>query len=859
MNLLPDRAIETQSLTRRLTASLIVTVLIVSVIAVTAMYRVVSQAAIRGLEQKADETLADLVGILDAPLWAVDEDGVRTIGRAITRDESIARLIVRNESGAAIFSMERDKGGDLINRSAKIYHKQGNRETLAGEVSVSLTQTILKARNQQLLFFSMLIIVLILISIMIVTVVFIRLFLGKPLKSLNEIANRFASGSYDTCGHSLPYLEFQPFGRALAHMAERIEQHIRTAREAEAKYRDIFENALEGIFQATVEGRFLNANPALAGILGYDSVDELPASPVLNNLDANHGERNALLSLLLERGNVTGYEIRLRRKDEKWIWASVTARMVRDKAGHPLFIEGFLTDVTKRKRAEMALEESETKTRNILENIGIGVSLISTRMEVLEMNRRMRQWFPAVDPVQHPFCYRAFNNPPREAVCDYCPTCKTLKDGLVHEATTQTPQGGAVRDYRIVSSPILDAAGKVTAVIEMVDDITERLFLESQLRQAQKMESVGRLAGGVAHDFNNMLGVILGRTELALEKADPSLPFFADLQIIHKAAERSANLTRQLLAFARKQTIAPKVLDLNETVESMLKMLRHLIGEDINLAWLPGKNLWPVNVDPSQIDQILANLCVNARDAIAGVGKVTIETGPTAFDEAYCAVHTECVPGEHVLLAVSDDGCGMDQETLEKLFEPFFTTKEMGKGTGLGLATVYGIVKQNNGFINVYTEPGQGTTFKIYLPRHRGAIEQRQQEGAAESAGGHETILLAEDEPTILNMTKEMLQRLGYTVLAASLPGDAIRLAKAHAAEIHLLITDVVMPEMNGQDLARNLLSFCPNLKCLFMSGYTANVIVHHGMLEEGVQYIQKPFSRRALAAKVREVLDRRS
>jgi PAS domain S-box-containing protein len=511
---------------------------------------------------------------------------------------------------------------------------------------------------------------------------------------------------------------------------------------------------------------------------------------------------------------------------------------------------------TDRKLAERALEESEAKTRNILDNIGIGVSLISPRMEILELNRQMRKWFPGVDPGQHPVCYRAFNDPPREAICDYCPTCKTLQDGLVHEATTQTPQKGVIRNYRIISSPILNASGEVTAAIEMVDDITERLTLESQFRQAQKMESVGRLAGGVAHDFNNMLGVILGRTEMAMDEADPAQPFFSDLQEIRKAAERSANLTRQLLAFARKQTIAPRVLDLNETVESMLKMLRHLIGEDINLAWLPGKNLWPVHVDPSQIDQILANLCVNARDAIAGVGKITIETEPTAFDEIYSAMHAECVPGEYVLLAVSDNGCGMSREIRDKLFEPFFTTKEMGKGTGLGLATVYGIVKQNNGFINVFSEPGQGTTFKIYLPRHKGTAEQIRQEGPAEPPRGHETILLVEDEPAMLNLITLMLQRLGYTVLAASTPGEAIRLAESHAGEIHLLMTDVVMPEMNGRDLAKNLLSLYPHLKPLFMSGYAANVIVHHGMLDEGVHYIQKPFSKQALAAKVREALD---
>jgi len=379
-------------------------------------------------------------------------------------------------------------------------------------------------------------------------------------------------------------------------------------------------------------------------------------------------------------------------------------------------------------------------------------------------------------------------------------------------------------------------------------DITERKLaeeehkqLQAQLVQAQKMESVGRLAGGVAHDFNNMLGVILGHTEMALERLDPDQPLFADLQEVRKAAERSADLTRQLLAFARKQTVAPKVLDLNETVSGMLKMLQRLIGEGIDLAWLPGKALGPVKMDPSQIDQILANLCVNARDAIAGVGKVTIETDNTTFDEAYCADHPGFLQGEYAMLAVSDSGCGMDAETLGHLFEPFFTTKDLGKGTGLGLATVYGAVKQNNGFINVYSEPGQGTTFKIYLPRHKAKAPVRADAATADPVkGGHETILLVEDEPEILRVTTMMLERMGYDVMGAKTPGEAIRLAREHTGRIDLLMTDVVMPEMNGRDLAGNLLSIYPGIKRLFMSGYTANVIAHHGVLDEGVNFIQK-------------------
>ena len=384
----------------------------------------------------------------------------------------------------------------------------------------------------------------------------------------------------------------------------------------------------------------------------------------------------------------------------------------------------------------------------------------------------------------------------------------------------------------------------------------EREKLQAQLIQAQKMESVGRLAGGVAHDYNNMLSVIIGYAELAIDKVSTDNPLHKDLKEIYDAARRSGEITRQLLAFARRQTIQPKVLDLNKTVEGMLKMLHRLIGEDIDLSWRPGPGLWPLKVDPSQIDQVLANLCVNARDAIRGVGKITIETDNVSFDEDDCADHAGFVPGDFVLLAVSDNGCGMDPETLEFIFEPFFTTKDIGEGTGLGLATVYGIVKQNDGFINVYSEPQQGTTFRVYLPRHDGETDPIEAREAGEIPSGRgETVLIVEDDPSILRLVKAILERLDYTVLDASTPSRAISLAEAHEGAIHVLITDVVMPEMNGRDLADHLLTYYPNLKILFMSGYTANVIAHRGVLEEGVHFIQKPFSKRDLAAKVHEVL----
>ena len=318
------------------------------------------------------------------------------------------------------------------------------------------------------------------------------------------------------------------------------------------------------------------------------------------------------------------------------------------------------------------------------------------------------------------------------------------------------------------------------------------------------------------------------------------------------------DLTRQLLAFARKQTIAPRVLDLNETVDGMLKMLRRLIGEDIDLAWEPDTNVWPVKMDPAQVDQILANLCVNARDAISGTGKATIRTSNMLLKEADCTKHAGLAPGDYVMLSVSDDGCGMEKGILDKIFEPFFTTKEVGKGTGLGLSTVYGIVRQNEGTVSVESEPGKGTTFKIYIPRHSGEDEAPARTVSDEMPMGNgETVLLVEDDSGILEMCKTMLERLGYRVLAANTPDEAMEMARNHPGDVRLLMTDVVMPRMSGRELAACIVKIRPEIRTLFMSGYTADAIARHGVLNKGIHFIEKPFSIHTLASKVRETIPR--
>src|SRR5882762_3167145 len=389
------------------------------------------------------------------------------------------------------------------------------------------------------------------------------------------------------------------------------------------------------------------------------------------------------------------------------------------------------------------------------------------------------------------------------------------------------------------------------------EDVTERRALEQQLRQSQKMEAVGRLAGGIAHDFNNLLMVISGYSEFLLEHVGPDPTLRNPTQEIASAAERASSLTRQLLAFSRKQMLVPKVLDLNAVVTENLKMLTRMIGEDIDLVMIPASNLGAVKADAGQIEQVIMNLAVNARDAMPSGGKLTIETASVALDEDYARFHAPLKPGDYIMLAISDTGEGMDAETQSHLFEPFFTTKGL-KGTGLGLSTVYGIVKQSGGYIWVYSEPGKGTTFKVYLPRVKDAVPVSVAETAASTTHkGYETILLVEDEPAVRELTQIVLTTRGYTVIEALTPEDAVRMAVNKGAEIHLLLTDVVMPGISGRELAKRLTGLYPNLRVLYMSGYTYNVIAQDGTLEEGISFLQKPFTPQVLAQRVREALDR--
>jgi PAS domain S-box-containing protein len=640
-------------------------------------------------------------------------------------------------------------------------------------------------------------------------------------------------------------------------------QTAEALRQSEELFRNIFEHhaAVKLIIDPDT-GEIHNANKAAECFYGWTK-EQLKRMTIqdINLLSPGQVKSRMNEAKHLERVH---FEFRHRLADGSLRDVEVLSSkiQVHEKA----LLHSIVHDITDRKMAERLLRESEERYHQLFDNIKDAVYVHLAPQNgmpgrFIEVNE------VACDRLGYTREELLTMTPSDIDAPDTLPAVPAMMEQLLLHGHATWEGAHMTRDAQRVpveiSNRLLHFRG-LPMVLATARDISDRKEAEEKqalwrdrLNQAQKMESVGRLAGGVAHDFNNMLSVIIGHAEMALDEIDPNHELFTDLTEIMKAAERSADLTNQLLAFARKQTIAPRVLDLNETVEGMLKMLRRLIGEDIDLAWLPAGSLWPIKVDPGQIDQILANLCVNARDAISGVGRLTIETATLSFDNDYCTRHPESVPGDFVMLAVSDDGCGMDKETMGKIFEPFYTTKGVGEGTGLGLATVYGIVRQNNGFINVYSELGHGTTFKVYIPRSG----ERPAKGPApfsdKDLRGRETVLLVEDEEAILAMGKTILQRAGYEVLAAKTPTEALGIVQIHDGPIHLLVTDVIMPLMNGKDLRDRLAEIRPDLKTIFMSGYTANVIAHHTILEEGIDFLQKPFSVKTLLEKVRDVLQR--
>ncbi len=643
--------------------------------------------------------------------------------------------------------------------------------------------------------------------------------------------------------------------------------------ETESKYRHILETIDETYLETDLAGKFIFFNDSLCRVLGYrreelQNADFKMISPPENVAEIFHD-----FNEIYTTGKTRNFrEHQLVGKNGRVIYLDMTISLLYAKDGTPSGFCGFGRDVTEITLATRKIAENERHLRAITDNVRdiiwtmdfdmrwtyVSPSVLHmtgfTPQEIMEMPLKM-----VAPPELHQLAREGLDkalalNSSGQAPQEIIPM--TFELPLMHKNGSRLWAEVSV-DFN------LDENGRPFEIIGVTRDITERKKeekerkkLEAQLVQAQKMEVVGRLAGGVAHDFNNMLSVILGYVDMARLRLAKQHPVLNDIAEIEKAALRSRDITTQLLAFSRKQIVEPRVIDIGELISHSEKAMIRLIGEDIRLEVIHATKLWPVKIDPSQVEQILMNLAVNARDAMPGGGSLTIQTGNIALDQMNLASHSVTVPGEYVRLTVSDSGTGMDKETLKYIFEPFFTTKEPGMGTGLGLATIYGIVKQNEGFINVYSEPGEGTSFTIYLPRSSVEKEPQVEHKSEIKPSGTGCILLTEDDTTVLRIAKEMLESIGYTVIPAAGPEEAIAFCENHQQNIDLLLTDIIMPVMNGDEMAKRIRQIRPGIKTLYMSGYAADVVARRGMLEPGAMFLQKPFTLRTIADKVTEAME---
>ena len=655
------------------------------------------------------------------------------------------------------------------------------------------------------------------------------------------------------------------FNRKLKLEIEERKREEEALRKSEERFRIVSENSHDGIFILGEDYKFKYANDKLCKIFEHKR-EEIIGHDFREFLSEDSKKLLTERYIMRQRGIKvpSQYEAGIIRGGGEKRIVEIKATVVRDSKNNVRTI-GQLLDITERKQAEEALRESEERFRVVVENSHDGILILGEDYKFEYVNDKLCEMFGRehAEIIGHDFREFLEGNA-RELVTERYIKRQSGENVPARYEFDIVRGDGEKRIVEVNATVVRDSKGGIRTIGQILD-ITERRraeeekrALEVQLNQSQKMEAIGVLAGGVAHDFNNLLTAIIGNADLAQIKIGKDAPAYQNIEEILKSGQRAAALTRQLLAFSRKELIRPEVLNINNLAMNLEKMLRRLIGEDIDLVTVYAPDLWAVKVDPGQMEQVIMNLSVNARDAMPEGGKLTIETGNVELDEDYCRVHgLGNKTGEFVMLAVTDSGVGMDRETQARIFEPFFTTKGIGRGTGLGLSTVYGIVKQNKGYIWVYSEPGEGTTFKVYLPRSETDVgDLRKKQFPKNLCKGIETILVVEDDETLCNTVKAILEGYGYRIIMAPNGKEAVKMLDSHDGPVHLLLTDVVMPGMSGRDLAIQLQSRIPGIKILYMSGYTDNAIVHHGVLEKDVAFIQKPFTGEGLAGKVREILD---
>jgi len=650
---------------------------------------------------------------------------------------------------------------------------------------------------------------------------------------------------------------FSAFIRDLTEQ-KKVEEALRLG---EARYRQLFEDIPVGLYRSTPDGHLIDVNPAMVAMLGYPDRESLLATPSAS-LYVNPADRARWSAEMKVQGAVQDFDVQIRRADGVAIWARDTTFVKRNPDGTALLYEGIFEDITARVVAERALQASERRLIQILEAAPLGIFVSDHAGTAVFANAAAKKMLGrGVVPGRVGALAETYNaylaGTDQLYPVERNPLVRALRGERAAVDDIEIRQGGRVVSLTVQGAPILDADGKVVAAVAAFFDTTHKKSLEAQLRQASKMEAVGQLAGGIAHDFNNLLTVIISYSAMLLERPDLG-DCTEDVREISAAADRAAGLTRQLLAFSRQQVMQPRVMNVNAVIGDLEKMLRRLIGEDVELQISLDRGIATINADPGQLEQVLMNLVVNARDAMPAGGRLCISTSNSELSGESNAGALHAADGDYVMLAVSDTGSGMSREVQQRLFEPFFTTKEHGRGTGLGLATVYGIVKQSGGEIYVYSEIGQGSTFKIYFPRFTPPAEEHAREvKLKEVPKGSETVLVVEDDSNLRALVARVLKNCGYTVYVADGGVEALAIACDPARIIDAVITDVVMPGMNGRELVEKLIESRPELGSLLMSGYTDDDVLRRGVLHGDTAFLQKPFTPEQLARKVRGVLDR--
>ena len=718
-----------KSISWMLTLSLVLTIGLISTAMITAMYLYRVKTAKEELNQQADELLVYLVGIVERPLWDMNEQDIMTIGKVISRNELVNNVAIKDAYGRMIYKFDREPQLNLIKRFGRVNHDG----SFVGEIFLALNRKTYDDSSGEMLLSSLLIVSVTTIILIVATGFLVRRFLKGPLSSLNAIVDTYAAGVYEYEPKNIPYEEFQSFWRVIKEMGRKITEHIQKVKQAEEKYRNIFENAVEGIFQSTIEGRYLSASPSFAHMTGYDSPEELIASitDIRNQCYINPKDRDAFVRLLIENETVKGFEVQQYRKDRSTLWMSISGRLISNDQGVPQYIEGFSIDITNRKN------------------------------------------------------------------------------------------------------------------------------LETQLRQVQKMEAIGTLAGGIAHDFKNILGVIIGCTELSIVKTPESSEARIYLSKVLEAGKRATKLVNQILTFSRQSESEIKPIYLGRIVKETLKFIRAILPATIEIREVINTETGVALADPTQVHQVLMNLCTNAAHAMQPHGGV-LEVGLTEVD----------VPSEdtgkpadsnlqpYIELCIIDTGHGMTAETLERIFDPFFTTKPVGEGTGLGLSVVHGIVKKHNGLISVKSEPGKGSEFRICFPRIDTRLSRVEDMQTIEFSKGAERILLVDDEQLLVDTLKEMLKDLGYFVTATNRSLNAHEMFSADPKAFDLVMTDLTMPDMTGIDLAREINHIDQHMPIILCTGFSELIQPDQARAAGIREILFKPVVRSQLSVAIRKALE---